>query len=104
MTSRADIVRVLPQPDQRGVGIINGRSRNRGWRGINDACNACRHCGFFLLAGIEIHFAGMVIAHRADAKAMIAPTGWHQALTIACWIALIGLAALATFLFIPSPR
>ena len=59
---------------------------------------------FFLLAGIGIHFAGMVIAHRADAKAMIAPTGWHQALTIACWIALIGLAALATFLFIPSPR
>ena len=58
----------------------------------------------FLLAGIAIHIAGMVIARRADAKAMIKPPSWHQPLSIACWIALIGLAAIATFPFIPSPR
>lgn len=55
----------------------------------------------FLLAGIGIHMVGMVIAHRADAKAMIAPPSWYQALAIVCWIALIGFAAFATFPFIP---
>ena len=58
----------------------------------------------FLLAGIAIHIAGMVIAHRTDAKAMITPPSWHQPLTMACWMALIALAAIATFPFIPSPR
>lgn len=56
---------------------------------------------FFILAGIGIHMGGMVIAHRADAKAMIAPPSWHQVLTIVCWIALIGFATFATFPFIP---
>lgn len=55
----------------------------------------------FLLAGIGIHIGGMVIAHSAGAKAMIAPPSWHQALTIVCWIALIGFAAFAAFPFIP---
>ena len=58
----------------------------------------------FLLAGIGIHIAGMVIARRADANDMNTPPGWHQPLTIVCWIALIGFAGLATFPFIPSPR
>ena len=57
-----------------------------------------------LSGGIGIHIAGMVIARRADANDMNTPPGWHQPLTIVCWIALIGLAGLATFPFIPSPR
>ncbi len=55
----------------------------------------------FLLAGISIHIFGMVVAHRADAKAMVTPPRWHQALTIVCWLALIGFAALATVPFVP---
>jgi putative Mn2+ efflux pump MntP len=58
----------------------------------------------FFLTGFVIHITGMVIAHRADAEAMITPPGWHQPLTIACWIALIGLAAIAAFPLISSPR
>lgn len=58
----------------------------------------------FLLAGIGIHIAGMVIAHRADAEAMTIPHRWHQPFTIVCWIALIGLAVLTTFSFIHSSR
>jgi len=54
----------------------------------------------FLLIGIGIHIAGMVLAHRADAEAMFVPPSWHQALTIVCWLALVGFAALATVPFI----
>ena len=54
--------------------------------------------------GIATHIVGMTIAHRADAKTVIASPAWRQALSIAWWMAPIGLAGLATFPFVPSPR